>query len=99
MGGVQWEDEHDHGKASHTVHIISPQYTAPAEDGPDTTSMRYELGSDLRDLFQERQFTDLTLEVDGKRWQVHRVVLASCSPFLKQLLQGRPASGTQFSES
>lgn len=98
MGGVQWEDEHDHGKASHTLHTISPHYTPPADDGPDPTFMRYELGSGLRDLFQERQFTDLTLQVDGKSWEVYRVVLGSCSPILKQLLQGRPASGTQFTE-
>lgn len=96
MRGVQWEDEHDHGTVAHTVHTISPHYTAPADD---ISSKRYELGSGLRDLFQERQFTDLTLEVDGRRWEVHRVVLGSCSLFLEQLLQGRPASGTQFSES
>ena len=77
-----------------TVQSMYPHYTPPADDEADTCSMRYELGSGLRELLQEREFTDLTLEVDGKSWEVHRVVLASCSPFFKQLLRCGPALGT-----
>ena len=76
------------------VHNISPYYTLPADDEADTSSVRYQLGINLKDLVQERQFTDLTLQVEGKSWEVHRVVLASCSPFCKQLLQCGPAPGT-----
>lgn len=97
MGGAQWWDE-DTGpceKPVHDVHNIFPHYTSPADDEADTSSMRHGLGSGLKDLVEERQFTDLTLEVDGKTWEVHRVVLASCSPFFKQLLQCGPAPGTQ----
>ena len=96
MGGVEFQDEREHG-ASHIAHRITPHFTSPADDGPDISSMRYQLGSDLRKLAKKRQFTDLTLQVDGRRWQVHRMVLASCSPFFKQLLQCSPTSGTHFS--
>ena len=77
-----------------TVQSIYPHYTPPADDEADASSMRYELGSDLRELLQERKFTDLTLQVEGKTWEVHRLVLVSCSPFLKQVLRCGPAPGT-----
>lgn len=85
-----------------TVQSIYPHYTPPADDEADTSSMRYELGSNLRELLQEREFTDLTLQVEGKwraPWEVRRLVLGSCSPFLKQVLQCGLAPGTPCDSS
>ena len=53
MGGVQlWDDETDKPCQKHadTVLSISPHYTSPADDEADTSSKRFALGSDLRDL-------------------------------------------------
>ena len=99
MGGVQHRDEETGRgrKPADTVYFISPQYTPPAGDEADTSSMRYELGSDLRGMLQERHFTDLTIQVDGRTWEVHKVVLASCSPLFNQVLQCGLAPGTHLS--
>lgn len=76
------------------VQTICPRYTPPADVEADYSSMRYELGSNLRRSLQERKYTDLIIQVEGKRWEVHRVVLTSCSPFFDEVLQCGPAPGT-----
>ena len=82
------------GEVADLIQTICPRYRPPAEAEADSSSMRYELSNDLRESLQQREFTDLTIQVEGKRWEVHRVVLASCSPFFKQVMQCGPAPGT-----
>ena len=46
------------------------------------------LSSAIRDLRDDEHFTDVTLVCeDGPQIDVHKVVLVSCSPFFKNLLQ------------
>lgn len=53
---------------------------------PDTSLRRYAMGSMLRDMMKQGELTDLTLRVEGGTWEVHRLLLADCSPFFRQSL-------------
>ncbi len=52
-------------------------------DAPDLSCNRYDIAADVNTIFQEELFTDATVGVEGKVWCVHRAILASASPVLK----------------
>ena len=60
---------------------IWPQRLPQPRDQPDTSCMRYDLGSNPRTMQKQRRLTDLTIQTEGGSWELHRVVLGSCSPF------------------
>lgn len=41
-------------------------------------------------LFEDSSLVDVTLAVDGRKIQAHKVVLSVCSPYFKQLFQENP---------
>ena len=74
-------------EAAEGAQCIWPQHLPQASLQPDNSSLRHGLGSDLSSMQQEKQLTDFTLSVSGsdEKWEVHKVVLASSSPFFKEL--------------
>lgn len=48
------------------------------------------LTSGFHELFQANDMVDVTLSVEGKFLQAHKLVLSICSPFFKQLFKMNP---------
>ena len=66
---------------------IWPQHLPQQLLQPDISSMRYNLSHSLKSMQKQGRRTDLIIQVDSRTWEVHRLVLATCSPFFEQLLQ------------
>ncbi|DBA93304.1 TPA: hypothetical protein ACH3X2_003586 [Trebouxia sp. C0005] len=63
---------------------IRQQATVPAVDASDLSCSRYDIGADINTIFQEELFPDATVAAQGRVWHVHRAILASASPILKE---------------
>jgi len=57
------------------------------------------LGDGLRDLFRRSQLCDMSLEVAGRTFQVHRAVLAAQSSVFRERLLGQTVGATNISLS
>ena len=66
---------------------IWPQHLPQQSLQPDISSMRYDLSHSLKSMQKQGRWTDLIIQVDSRTWEVHRLVLATCSPFFDKLLQ------------
>ena len=82
-------DLYDDLEAAESAQCIQPEHLPRADHQPDSSSMRYDLGSDFSSMQQKQQLTDLTLTVDNSScsWEVHKLVLASSSPFFRKLFE------------
>lgn len=70
---------------------IRQRSTLPAVDAPDVSCCRYDIDADMNTIFEEELFTDATVAVQGRVWHVHRAILASATPILKNaFLCGTP---------
>ena len=74
-------------QAAQTAQTIWPQYLPSPDIQSDDGCMRYELAANLRTMAKQRRLTDLTVEVDGRQWEVHRLILASCSPIFEDFVE------------
>ena len=59
------------------------------------SAMEKSLSSNLGDLFQSTDFSDVTIEVGIKRFPAHKAILSARLPYFKQLFE----SGTEEAES
>lgn len=41
-------------------------------------------------LYEQEAFTDVTLAVDGRTFEAHKIVLSACSPYLRHILSQNP---------
>ncbi|NXA37598.1 KLH29 protein, partial [Eudromia elegans] len=69
--------------------------------GPPVRSPAFHLPKMLKELNQQRrakEFTDLKIIVEGKEFEVHQNVLASCSLYFKDLIKRSPREGSRSGE-
>ena len=81
--GLELKPGGDGVQPARSVKCIRQRSTVPALDVPDVSCTRYDIAADINTIFQEELFTDATVGVEGKLWHVHRAILASASPVLK----------------
>ena len=91
LAGLQQKVDYDGPEeqsleAANLAQCVFPQ-RLPTSPQPDLSSRRYGLTGDIRAMYQQRRLTDLVLEINSDTWDVHRVVLASCSPLLEDFVQ------------
>ncbi len=74
---------------------IRQRATVPAVGAQDVSCSRYDVAADITTIFQEELCTDATVAAQGRVWHVHRAILASASPILKNaFLCGTPLIAT-----
>ena len=85
------EDGDEFFADTEVIQQIWPQWLPSASAAqPDMSFPQYNVGQDVRDLCQERLFTDLIVRVEDRTWDLHRLVMAACSPLFKDILQILP---------
>ncbi len=91
MGEAVGSRELRDARPARGAQCIRQRATVPAVDAPDLSCSRYDMAADINTIFQEELFTDATVAAQGRVWHVHRAILASASPILKQaFLCGTP---------
>ena len=50
---------------------------------PDLSCARFNIAANITNMFTDELFTDAKVVVEGRVWHVHRAMLASASPILK----------------
>ena len=56
---------------------------APGREAPDLSCARFNIAANITNMFTDELFTDARVVVEGRVWHVHRAMLASASPILK----------------
>ncbi|CAH1801913.1 unnamed protein product [Owenia fusiformis] len=60
-----------------------------------TAGQEYYFKTHLNELWRDDVFTDITLEVEGKQFNCHKIILASNSPYFRSLLTNGMAETTK----
>jgi len=90
-------DDPDELQAATSIQCIRQQPVAPGLEVPDFTCARFNIAANIPNMFTDELFTDARVVVEGRVWHVHRAMLASASPILKDaFLCGEHMPSTTF---
>jgi len=70
-------------QAATSIQCIRQQPVAPGREAPDLSCARFNIAANITNMFTDELFTDARVVVEGRVWHVHRAMLASASPILK----------------
>ena len=77
-------DDPDEMQVATSIQCIRPQPVAPGLEAPDLSCARFNIAANITNMFADELFTDARIVVEGRVWHVHRAILASASPILKE---------------
>ena len=76
-----------------TVQCIWQQPAPHARDFEDSSIMNLQLGSSMQTMYQQMEFSDATIVVEGQTLRAHRAVLAAASPVFACMFRSNMQEG------
>jgi len=77
------QDDPEESQVATSIQCIRQQPVAPGLEAPDLSCARFNIAANITHMFTDELFTDARVVVEGRVWHVHRAMLASASPILK----------------